>query len=72
MALAEGDCGPDKWFTFEYIADGKDCVVPAWSGPQELARAPLRTQDWGKYSAASLEDAATESASDEERNEQDS
>ncbi|KAK4705888.1 hypothetical protein P7C70_g310, partial [Phenoliferia sp. Uapishka_3] len=33
MAHRQGDCGADKWFGFEYFADGRDCVVPAWSGP---------------------------------------
>jgi len=34
MALAKGECGKDLWFTFLYFADGRDCTVPAWNGPQ--------------------------------------
>lgn len=35
MAYRSGpDCGPDMWFAFEYFADGRDCEIPAWSGPE--------------------------------------
>lgn len=29
-------CGPDVWFTFEFWADGEDCFIPAWIGPEHL------------------------------------
>ncbi|KAI5481072.1 hypothetical protein MNV49_006258 [Pseudohyphozyma bogoriensis] len=34
MHLREGDCGPDEWFTFEWFADGTDCRIPVWNGPE--------------------------------------
>ncbi|GAA5863323.1 hypothetical protein JCM1840_007487 [Sporobolomyces johnsonii] len=35
MALRVGpDCGPDLWFGFEYFADGRDCEIPVWNGPE--------------------------------------
>ncbi|GAA6047937.1 hypothetical protein JCM3770_006434 [Rhodotorula araucariae] len=35
MAHRSGsDCGPDTWFAFEYFADGRDCRIPAWNGPE--------------------------------------
>ncbi|GAA5887178.1 hypothetical protein JCM16303_002217 [Sporobolomyces ruberrimus] len=35
MALRTGsDCGDDLWFGFEYFADGRDCEIPVWSGPE--------------------------------------
>ncbi|KAK4052094.1 hypothetical protein OIV83_002388 [Microbotryomycetes sp. JL201] len=35
MALRSGpDCGTDMWFAFEQFADGADCEIPAWNGPQ--------------------------------------
>ncbi|SCV72559.1 BQ2448_4096 [Microbotryum intermedium] len=39
MALRQGaDCGSDVWFAFEYFADGRDCHIPVWSGPEHKAR----------------------------------
>ncbi|GAA6029993.1 hypothetical protein JCM8097_009205 [Rhodosporidiobolus ruineniae] len=35
MAWAQGpECGPDIWFLFQDVADGRDCTVPAWNGPE--------------------------------------
>ncbi|GJN87830.1 hypothetical protein Rhopal_000785-T1 [Rhodotorula paludigena] len=35
MAYRSGpDCGPDMWFAFEYFADGRECSIPAWNGPE--------------------------------------
>ncbi|GAA5894452.1 uncharacterized protein JCM6883_002107 [Sporobolomyces salmoneus] len=35
MALRVGpDCGSDLWFGFEYFADGRDCEIPVWNGPE--------------------------------------
>ncbi|BGP37220.1 hypothetical protein JCM10449v2_001125 [Rhodotorula kratochvilovae] len=35
MAYRSGpDCGPDMWFAFEYFADGRECTIPAWNGPE--------------------------------------
>ncbi|GAA5974128.1 hypothetical protein JCM11641_003451 [Rhodosporidiobolus odoratus] len=35
MAWAQGpECGPDMWFRFEDFADGRDCQIPAWNGPE--------------------------------------
>lgn len=35
MAWRSGpDCGPDTWFAFEQFADGDECEIPAWNGPQ--------------------------------------
>ncbi|GAA5954821.1 hypothetical protein JCM3765_007784 [Sporobolomyces pararoseus] len=35
MALRTGsDCGSDLWFGFEYFADGRDCEIPVWNGPE--------------------------------------
>ncbi|SCZ92522.1 BZ3500_MvSof-1268-A1-R1_Chr5-2g07940 [Microbotryum saponariae] len=39
MALRQGtDCGSDVWFAFEYFADGRDCTIPVWSGPEHKAK----------------------------------
>ncbi|GAA5826182.1 hypothetical protein JCM11251_007197 [Rhodosporidiobolus azoricus] len=35
MAWATGaECGHDMWFRFEDFADGRDCQIPAWNGPE--------------------------------------
>ncbi|BGP13219.1 hypothetical protein JCM10213_005011 [Rhodosporidiobolus nylandii] len=35
MAWASGsECGADLWFRFEDFADGRDCAIPAWNGPE--------------------------------------
>ncbi|GAA5823002.1 hypothetical protein JCM5353_007849 [Sporobolomyces roseus] len=44
MALRTGsDCGSDLWFGFEYFADGRDCEIPVWNGP-EYAKHELQEQ----------------------------
>ncbi|GAA6015566.1 hypothetical protein JCM10207_008128 [Rhodosporidiobolus poonsookiae] len=46
MAFANGPgCGPDMWFRFEDFADGRDCNIPAWNGPEYATLDAAEEQD---------------------------